>query len=191
MVRLKRVKLTKPAAAALCACVALPGGMLVGRAVAARVARQNELSRILDRAERVCGSAVPPLASARLVATPLVAYRRDGLKRLWSVEISNSSGEYVGDTVWDAERGDLVSSVWQVPSAGKAEAGLDRREAGQVALMRLLQMNVPVPAGGWRVTRKAVRAGRAWTVWCGSSVARFRLKLDDASGRLLSAERRT
>ena len=185
---------TKSAVAVLGVCIALPGVPVISimtRPAAGPVEGGSELSRILDRAEKVCSAAAPELRTARFEATPLVAYQDGKRRRLWSVEVSNMRGEYVGDTVWDAERGDLVSTTWRVEEGKAAAPSLTKNEAAEIAITQLSQIDVSVPTEGWRVAHKPQRVGGTWTVWCQSPGARFRVKLDDASGRLLSAERRT
>src|SRR5437764_607237 len=108
----------KPAMAALCMCVVLPVATVAARS---RAGEHKQVDQILDRAQKVCERVAPDLGAARLSATPLTSYRHGKERRLWSVQVSDASGEYVGDTVWDADRGELVGTAWHVEPNGARE----------------------------------------------------------------------
>jgi hypothetical protein len=135
--------------------------------------------------------ACPGVGSVYLEATSLTAYR-PGQKgrRLWNIQVTDLQGEYVGETLWDIEDGWLESATWDRPTAARPGfARLSPREVWEMAKLRLIQMEA-ADGGILESSEKPVKTAREWIVWCVANGAKYRVKLDAATGLLRSTERR-
>jgi hypothetical protein len=179
-------------ALALCACFVLPATALAVQSVRGKVRQQQTLSRILVRAKEIGWKLSPDLDFIELEASYVPLYRSSRLQReLWSVQICDRGGTYVGETLWDANTGELLSTSW---TPRRTVLGVSRvlkkRDAAATAKLRLGEVDESMTGVRVRSIGQPHKAGGLWLVWYEAAAARFRVKLDAATGSLVSAQRR-
>lgn len=175
-------------AVALLTCV---GVFLPLRQWAAGNIRQRaQLNRILSETRALCAAAQPDVGAIAMTVSPLRAVRRGASPaRVWSVQITDGTGYFVGATIWQSDPPTLVSASWrQLPAPEFGFERLSDNDVSDLARMRLAQMRTPVSPTGWKIDGKPARFETFESVWCVSGEVSYRLRLDRA-GRLLSLDR--
>ena len=122
--------------------LSLPVALCGMRVQAVREHEKAMLDRIMERAARVSRQCAPYAHVVNLDATRLAVVRPGGeYRQVWSIQVSDRRGEYVGETLWDAESGVLTSSAWRGdiyrPNDGNS---LSLREARALAMLSVVQM---------------------------------------------------
>lgn len=180
-----------PAIAALLLCAAVPFSTHDARSGAGRANESPIVQPLFDRAEKLCREVVPDATTLQMVATPLVAYAKgESVQRLWSIQIADGRGEYLGETLWDAASGTLSSAQWRVKSDARLHVAISTTDLLDLARMWIARAVPSQTAAGYCIARKPERTRTAWVLWADDTESRYRIKLDRFSGRLISIERR-
>jgi hypothetical protein len=147
---------------------------------------------IINRTARLSRRMAPDLGRMQFEPAPVTVYRRSGVGRsLWSVQVMDDGGDYVGSMLWNTAGSELESAVWKpLLRRGDRRREITLRDARQFALIRLIQMDLSMPGARWSLTPGACKEAGCWIVWCRRPGAQYRVRLDSATGQLLSVDRR-
>ena len=188
--QMARVMRALPAVILVLACGTLMVVVGSSRSVAAQGDDSASLNPFFDRAERLCRLAVPDVGTIQLSATPLVinSIHRSG-EAVWSVQVSNARNDYVGETIWDSRSGDLVSASWRRKPA-RHGAKLPNRDLANAARVWISIVTNQRSSYGWIVSAKPVVTPSGCVLWARSGARRYRIKLEPATGQLITLDRR-
>ena len=158
--------------------------------VSRNIRERAQLNRILSETRTLCAQAQPDVGPIAMTVSRLKAFRPgSGSARVWSVQITDDSGRFVGATIWKTEPPVLISASWrQLPAPQFGYERLSDSEVLDLARMRLAQMRAPVSPDGWRIVGKPERYSLFESVWCQSGNVSYHIRLDKA-GRLLTLDR--
>jgi hypothetical protein len=174
---------------AICACIAIPVAGLGLQISKGHSREAGDLQHIFGQVSTMARLVDPELGSTEFEITPLTALRPGQPSRpVWSIQVTDTKGEFVGETIWDKEDRRLISASWvRSRSSAMTAGGMSARQSKKMATIRLMQldeMELVLPTAG-----RSNKEWDRWLVWCEAGGARFKVKLHPLSHSLLSAAR--
>lgn len=154
---------------------------------------QQTVQPFLERASALCQRAVPGVRDLQFTATRLVAYRPGCIDEpVWSVQISDAGGKYIGETSWDICTRELVDAHWRVDEPSRRTTTPIRlSEAAELARLWVARIDRYGTSMGWEIRRSREKTESAWIFLARGPSTRLRLKLGLVTGRLIALERRS